>query len=398
MHWIRTRLLRLLRTIQGRINKWQKQWSLTRLLKKLFIEPLTSSQPGFIRVDGKQAPLCLADVTLRPLFINPHEHTMPMQYLAAEKLLALVGATYLPRRLLLLLRRFDAFQASSLFLSACDLVFSDLLLSGLKREFFGKMLQALVEADAYLVESELSDIPLFLTISTHNIDAVEAKVEQLRKAADVLRSLKSVDIKFPAYIPSFYQDADRLIKKWHRLDDATVDEIYATYCAWRQLQENYDSVMKGIDETIPWLNFYLPDGHVLSVTVEKIVRRAEILRTALETEEDKEPAHRIEALVDILDELMAIRAAVLDEMGQTDDNNSTGQPQSDYSEEEIQRCLAVLNLAYPEDLNFAALKIAFRKLAKQHHPDQGGDEARFKQINDAYQYLMRQIQREESTA
>src|SRR5438132_5865416 len=33
------------------------------------------------------------------------------------------------------------------------------------------------------------------------------------------------------------------------------------------------------------------------------------------------------------------------------------------------------------------IKKAFRKLAVEHHPDRGGDEAKFKEINEAYEIL-----------
>ncbi|MBU4452770.1 DnaJ domain-containing protein, partial [Patescibacteria group bacterium] len=33
------------------------------------------------------------------------------------------------------------------------------------------------------------------------------------------------------------------------------------------------------------------------------------------------------------------------------------------------------------------IKRAFRKLAHEHHPDKGGDEAKFKEVNEAYQVL-----------
>ena len=33
------------------------------------------------------------------------------------------------------------------------------------------------------------------------------------------------------------------------------------------------------------------------------------------------------------------------------------------------------------------IKRAYRKLASEHHPDRGGDDAKFKEINEAYQVL-----------
>ena len=33
------------------------------------------------------------------------------------------------------------------------------------------------------------------------------------------------------------------------------------------------------------------------------------------------------------------------------------------------------------------IKQAYRKLAKEHHPDRGGDEDKFKAINEAYDYI-----------
>lgn len=44
-------------------------------------------------------------------------------------------------------------------------------------------------------------------------------------------------------------------------------------------------------------------------------------------------------------------------------------------------------LGVPRDADAATIKKAFRKLARQHHPDAGGDEAKFKEINEAYEVL-----------
>lgn len=41
-------------------------------------------------------------------------------------------------------------------------------------------------------------------------------------------------------------------------------------------------------------------------------------------------------------------------------------------------------LGVPVGSDMAVVKKAYRKLAKQHHPDLGGDEAKFKEVNDAY--------------
>ena len=44
-------------------------------------------------------------------------------------------------------------------------------------------------------------------------------------------------------------------------------------------------------------------------------------------------------------------------------------------------------LGVSEDANKDQLKKAYRKLAAQHHPDKGGDEDKFKEVNEAYSIL-----------
>ena len=44
-------------------------------------------------------------------------------------------------------------------------------------------------------------------------------------------------------------------------------------------------------------------------------------------------------------------------------------------------------LGVPRDAKTEDIKKAFRKLARKHHPDAGGDEAKFKEINEAYEVL-----------
>ena len=44
-------------------------------------------------------------------------------------------------------------------------------------------------------------------------------------------------------------------------------------------------------------------------------------------------------------------------------------------------------LGVPRTATADEIKKAFRKLARKHHPDAGGDEAKFKEINEAYEVL-----------
>ena len=45
-------------------------------------------------------------------------------------------------------------------------------------------------------------------------------------------------------------------------------------------------------------------------------------------------------------------------------------------------------LGVPRTATADEIKKAFRKLARKHHPDAGGDEAKFKELNEAYDCLL----------
>jgi curved DNA-binding protein len=51
-------------------------------------------------------------------------------------------------------------------------------------------------------------------------------------------------------------------------------------------------------------------------------------------------------------------------------------------------------LGVPRSASASEIKKAFRKLAREHHPDAGGDEAKFKEINEAYEVLSDEKKRE----
>lgn len=51
-------------------------------------------------------------------------------------------------------------------------------------------------------------------------------------------------------------------------------------------------------------------------------------------------------------------------------------------------------LGVPRTASADEIKKAFRKLARKHHPDAGGDEAKFKELNEAYEVLSDEKKRE----
>jgi len=51
-------------------------------------------------------------------------------------------------------------------------------------------------------------------------------------------------------------------------------------------------------------------------------------------------------------------------------------------------------LGVPRNAEASEIKKAYRKLARTHHPDAGGDEAKFKEINEAYEVLSDEKKRE----
>jgi curved DNA-binding protein len=52
-------------------------------------------------------------------------------------------------------------------------------------------------------------------------------------------------------------------------------------------------------------------------------------------------------------------------------------------------------LGVKQDASVDEIKKSFKKLARKHHPDAGGDEARFKEISEAYEVLSNKEKREE---
>ena len=61
---------------------------------------------------------------------------------------------------------------------------------------------------------------------------------------------------------------------------------------------------------------------------------------------------------------------------------------------EIDNTTYYKNLGVEKDADFSAIKKAYFKLARLHHPDRGGDKEKFQEIQQAYEVLSDREKRE----
>lgn len=62
---------------------------------------------------------------------------------------------------------------------------------------------------------------------------------------------------------------------------------------------------------------------------------------------------------------------------------------SPFQQEDISRALKIMELENP--VSIAQLKVQYRRLAQNHHPDKGGDSDHFKKICQAFHHLKQQL-------
>lgn len=362
--------------------------------RTVFSGEYTTTKPP-IKISGNRAPIIIGDIVINPLFSNPHVNVFGMQRKTAATMFSLVGASYLPSRLLALLEQLDAFQAVSEFLETIKLDYNLLLENKGAREFLNQVILVLVEVDEVLRDSGLSDQPLYDLIATHPpIEKIDSYAERLRKVAKIIKSLRSRKLIFPEYYSSFYEKALKLTRNWQKVDDDTISDIYETYRMWEQLQDDYDDFNSQIDELITRIYELSPDMESFLLRSVKTVKS---IREAVESGKVK-ATDGLEELYAILDEIKKVYESI---PKTRKERSSKGWKKpsgtKDYlREDQIRYFLNVLKLIYPDDLNLATIKKAYRKLAVKYHPDkETGDKEKFIEISEAYERLREYIERKE---
>ena len=395
---------RVIARVQGGINRLKDiwRWMGSRGAGDFFDAPADPEEiGGFLPISLRIAEIAAVEggVKFKPLFTTPHQYMTGLQQKAAEALFAMVGAAYLPGRLIWLLKHLDAFRAVEHFLNAMRLDYNTLLVNGAAREFFNDALGMLLKVDSVRRSAGLSDLPLYHAIATHDTEFIERRISRLPKAAALAKSLKSCPIIFPDYYSRFYHDASRLIADyWGDLDEALMAEISETHQVWIALENHYDAITREIHRLVERIQAHGPKNKV-RLAFNGIVSRVEHVRKAVEGG-TMEPSSGIEALVVVAEDLRTIDKGIREDAAHEASKGwrKTGARRDGrLSMDEIRRHLKTLGLNYPDDLHLSTLQGRFRQLARLHHPDKGGDCKTFGAIHAAYLELKKHLEETEGS-
>ncbi len=343
----------------------------------------------FDRLTGEPAPLMEGDLPKQVFAGRPHDYVKNLQRRTAQELLVLVGAKYLPGRLKLLLKRFDAFQATARFLNLLGLEYSELLKNQDQRDLLNRLLGYLVEADEKRKDSGLSEIPLYDVLKSHDMAAIEKSVDRLRVVAELRQSFGEEGIVFQAYQTDFYAEALRLTREWADLQSREVNLILDTWARWQELQERYKRVNTEIDGRIEVIKKSAQPDSGEEQLRRKIRDQVRFLRARIEAS-SLEPNRGIKKLEGLLLDLHALARKVRRER----DSRAWSayrRRRAVLTRKEVRERLVVLGLTSMDALDPRALRRAYHQQAMRHHPDRGGDSDRFAQIHQAYDELVRHL-------
>ena len=325
------------------------------------------------------------DIQLKALFTNPDKLIKNIQRLAAKILMREIGAHYLPSRLILSLEEIDACQAVRLLLHSMGMDYATLLQNKQERKFFNDMIGVIIESDNIRKELEISDLPLYAAIKTHDRKVVELYIERLHQTVEIINLLKSNTIVFPHYYKSeFYQQASALIDNWDELDDMRLADLYKHYKVWRNLQEQYEHIVQDIDNYLALIYNNLNARRRYESTLNEIDQKVKTVRLHISNGK-LNPSDSIQQLQNIYEEVKTIYQKTHQSGNRDRKWQNEGRERT--HNEELQLSLDVLNLHTAMTLDLQTVKKAYRRMALKLHPDVGGDAMAFNRLQNAYRVV-----------
>ena len=203
-----------------------------------------------------------------------------------------------------------------------------------------------------------------------HLATVKHLLTMLERAASMWRRLSTTHLTWPSY-QAFRSVTLQRLDRWHEALPEELDEIAAINDLYEQLNGRISRAASEARDLADRL-CRIAGSAAHSRLAEAIARRIDPLLQDL-TAGRREPAEVAEGLEELHDDLRELLRQA--------------SPRA--------RALAVLGLSEGADPD--AIRSAYRELALKHHPDRnGGDaqnDARMKEINVAYTFLIRDVQR-----
>ncbi len=404
------KLLRLIRlTFHNRfIQKYLPKEDISNIVTNYDLKPdkkNDTNQFGFESGRSKKFP--------KKTFQDPHKHIDNIQLKAARAILANVGGEYLPLRLISILKDHDAFTAVYMFLSELmGFNYQSLLDEKEKQETLQNYLDILLHADLILKDSKLDDTPIYEAIQKRDNAMAESYIDRLDKISHIIKNLKNSTIIFKGEFLELKKEAEKILSKWHEVDDEAIKKITKWYKHWLNLQNKFNEYNAEIDEKYQWITNNFPEAifhEVKSVKGEEIKK----IRESITQGENIEQG--IGELKEILDQLEYLIEEHKDKQSnaysesQTSDEEKTSYQKKErepwewidnIDDEEFKYTKAYyifgFSTPYPKyKPTEKELKKTYRSLARKYHPDSNPEdklaEEKLKSINNAYDFLKERL-------
>lgn len=350
-----------------------------RLFKRKILLDLKNGQFGLPGTNSRQS--IPEDFRISSLFLAPQVQMMPLQIQVTKIVLKKFGASYVPRRLRMLLEKMDAFQAIDKFLQSLRLDFHDLLGSSEARLHLDRILDILIEIDELCKMTGISDAAAYKALAARDFVKAETVVDRLHKARrihDEIHAQRTID--FPEYQVFLNKKVIPAIKRWKRLDDATLNALHHTVIAWQKLQEELDTRRNNIKKIIVAIKVFPFPNAKLEATFYTMVALADDLLHAIVSAE--EPASAMEEFDELYDDFVAMYGVLEGEQNRREEEK---QPETDLDD-----CSRLLGLAEEGRFDLKTITLAYRRQIQKYHPDRNSDpdaERMTQMINNAYYKL-----------
>jgi DnaJ-domain-containing protein 1 len=330
---------------------------------------LMRSGRGYVRSGGP------AIIELIPLL-------HPVQCTAAAVFLKTVGSPRVPSRLARLLTQYDLGFALGTFCRELGVDFGAIgkPRAGARHHALARLtrvLPLLQRIEDAAKDSALDSAPLYAALSGSSA-TTESLLNLYLRAEAVDRALGAARAEFPAF-DDFRREVSALLRSWPRLSFNQLDEAYGVLCDFRAAQALLEDLRLDLDAAFAELAAHPNLGDLRLVVARMSADRVRLNRATISGA--IMPSMALAELAALLEKAHVIVAHL------------GAHPSSPRPESSVDGwSSACKRLGLEPTATLKDIKRAYRRLAKQHHPDTSRTRANsvddFRKITEAYRWLV----------